>query len=826
MASTGAKFPSSVQDISESPWSDNSWTGDGNIYADDGSTAYITASTYDNGDQSYVLKAYNFDFSDIPDGATILGVTCRVNTWYRSGAGSGALDLLQLLNTSRAKVGTNQCSTQVALTTNNATVITKGSSSDLWGNELSSAWVKNSNFGVAMGIKATANNADVDIDYVTLEIEYEVSGETVTGAGTSDSTSTFSGVGKRIRSAIGAVAVVAALSAAGTVIPYSEVVTGEGSISGYSFFVAHIEHNTWDVGADEYVAEGETVTGAGAIDASSAISGSGIRVQPGAGAIEATSSISGAITQETIADWGHFKKIVVQTGYLDDNLTDFPLYVPVVADADIGASCRADGHDIRFTASDGTTILPYERESFSVDSGEATGNFWVKTDLSTAGTIIRIYYGNPGANDGEDAESVWDDDFKAVYHMDDATTSAILDSTENNNDGTKDAANTPIETDGKIGKGQDFNSANNENIDVADSVPLDITAALTISLWVKPETNPAWATPVTKGVSTTWDSNNYVLGLASGRIAGRWNGKGSVLADAGDVLATGEWSHTAFVVEAGTTNALKLYKNGVLIKQANRSGDPTPNASVLRIGSDSGAAGGDHVNGIMDEVRISGAARSAAWIKFEYYNTSADDNELTWGETVSGAGEISSVSSVEGTPLRIRGLAGTIGADSSISGNAIISVVGAGVIAAESSISGDGIRVQPGAGTVTAESGVSGRGQVLAIGVGSIGSESSVTGTPQVIRGGVGTIGATSNLWGKCYELSAFMGQISMSSSFSASGTAQKVGRGTITATSTVTGLGTDYTVANKNVYVKIGGEWITVSPTQGVAADADGGTF
>jgi len=169
---TGAIYPTLGTTVSESPWSDNNWTTPTNIYSDNAATANITASTYDNGDQSYVLKATGFDFSLIPNGSTIDGVIMRSNAWYRSGQGSGAMDLCQLLDASRAKVGTNNCSTQVALTTTNTTIITKGSSTDLWGNSLTTAWIKDPDFGVALGIKATAANADVDIDYVTPEVYY------------------------------------------------------------------------------------------------------------------------------------------------------------------------------------------------------------------------------------------------------------------------------------------------------------------------------------------------------------------------------------------------------------------------------------------------------------------------------------------------------------------------------------------------------------------------------------------------------------------------------------------------------------------------------
>lgn len=189
-ATTGAAYPTLGTAVAESPWSDNDWATPTNIYSDNASTANVTAATFDNGDQTSVLKATGFDFSAIPDGSTINGVIMRANAWYRSGTGSGAMDLCQLLNVSKAKVGTNNCSTQVALTTTNSTIITKGSSSDLWGNSLTTAWIKDPEFGVAIGVKATANNADVDVDYVTLEIYYTPPSTTLAD-GTNPSSSTI-----------------------------------------------------------------------------------------------------------------------------------------------------------------------------------------------------------------------------------------------------------------------------------------------------------------------------------------------------------------------------------------------------------------------------------------------------------------------------------------------------------------------------------------------------------------------------------------------------------------------------------------------------------
>lgn len=174
---TGVRYPHSGTTSAEDPWLDDDWVTPNNIVLDDSNYANITSNTYDTNDQSYVLKGYIFDFSDIPDTATIVGVRCTVNAYYS--AGSASIDLMQLLDVSRAKVGTNMASTPQALDGNSASTYTWGSSSNLWGNALTPTWVKDSDFGVALGAIATAPNTDVFVDYVALEVFYTVpSGDT------------------------------------------------------------------------------------------------------------------------------------------------------------------------------------------------------------------------------------------------------------------------------------------------------------------------------------------------------------------------------------------------------------------------------------------------------------------------------------------------------------------------------------------------------------------------------------------------------------------------------------------------------------------------
>jgi len=172
MADTGAKAPTAAESVAESPWSTSNcgWVNPTYIYG--AGEAAITHPAFDTDTYSYVLKAYTFDFSAIPDTATITGVSVTVNARYANGA--CGIALMQLLNTSRAKVGTNLASTPTALTTSAADYnFPSGGAPTLWGNALTPAWVKDADFGVAIGVRPTALNADVYVDSVVMTVYYQ-----------------------------------------------------------------------------------------------------------------------------------------------------------------------------------------------------------------------------------------------------------------------------------------------------------------------------------------------------------------------------------------------------------------------------------------------------------------------------------------------------------------------------------------------------------------------------------------------------------------------------------------------------------------------------
>ena len=102
-------------------------------------------------------------------------------------------------------------------------------------------------------------------------------------------------------------------------------------------------------------------------------------------------------------------------------------------------------------------------------------------------TILYLYYDADHADNSTYvgvpnsvvAESVWDANFVLVDHMKDgAGNNSTYDSTSNDNDGTKDGANTPEEeADGKTGYAQDFEA---EAIDYGSAASLENMTARTV----------------------------------------------------------------------------------------------------------------------------------------------------------------------------------------------------------------------------------------------------------------------------------------------------------------------------------------------------------
>ena len=112
------------------------------------------------------------------------------------------------------------------------------------------------------------------------------------------------------------------------------------------------------------------------------------------------------------ANWQYRREVTISNPNAN-NLTDFQVKITLNSTNFDFSKANADGSDIRFTADDGETLLPYWIEKWDSTSEEAV--IWVKVPSIPANgqVTIYMYYGNSEAVSESDPESVFEffDDF-------------------------------------------------------------------------------------------------------------------------------------------------------------------------------------------------------------------------------------------------------------------------------------------------------------------------------------------------------------------------------------------------------------------------------
>jgi hypothetical protein len=272
-----------------------------------------------------------------------------------------------------------------------------------------------------------------------------------------------------------------------------------------------------------------------------------------------------------------------------------------------------------------------------------TAGWFVKVPLvsTDSNTVIRIYYSKSDATDGEAEADTWNSAFVARYSMSDATTSTILDSTSNDNDGTKKGANEPIEATGKIGKAQDFDGTDDLILLGTQGTDYDgfNGTTWTFSAWVNPDniSNDQYVAGGIKdgGVDPPPGQRNIraiLLGFQDNYFNYFNQGKYPTNTAAhSQVAATAQtWQHLVLAL-SGTS--YKAYKDGVEVVSLTATNGLHPHADkqIDQYTLGAGRPGGTYGKTLFDEVRVSDVARAAAWIKFEYTNMDSADQEMTWG---------------------------------------------------------------------------------------------------------------------------------------------------------------------------------------------------
>ena len=342
-----------------------------------------------------------------------------------------------------------------------------------------------------------------------------------------------------------------------------------------------------------------------------------------------------------LGSWAKRIEITIDNTNIDSDLTHFP--VPIVLGTSVGqdddndVSCVFDelGSDanrkkIAITKADGTTEIYAEIELW--DDANERAVLWVsKSDFtitSASTTTLYLYYDSSqddnttyiGDIGDVAAQNVWDSDFLAVWHMKDATTTTIVDSTGNSRTLTKKAEDEPLQVDGAVGYAQQFDGSN-DYCTVPHETALDFSDTFTIEGLFKP-TNLTQSNKYFLGKgnakSLIWEYTNNSTEFFSNSYSGTNPRTGTQA-----VLAV-EWNYLAYAYDGSQWTCVK--NDSIFLDQA-RSFALSSSSYDWYFGQSAGGSGITAAS--YDEWRFSSVKRSNAYLKANYY--ALNDNLISWG---------------------------------------------------------------------------------------------------------------------------------------------------------------------------------------------------
>ncbi|MFZ5574184.1 MAG: DUF2341 domain-containing protein [Pseudomonadota bacterium] len=273
-------------------------------------------------------------------------------------------------------------------------------------------------------------------------------------------------------------------------------------------------------------------------------------------------------------DWSARKKITLTNPA--GEVADAPVLIRLHTGNFDFLSASEDGSDLRVVAGDDKTELKFHIEKW--DAINQLGLVWVKLPKLGATTEAWLYFGNEKSVSAADAKGTYDA-VSAVYHFNEAA--------GNPADSGPAGANATAFTGSRVAA-----SFANGGVKFADGQsltlpPVAAQGGWSVSLWVKPESLDG----------ALLRAGGLSLSLAGGVLTAQAGGAG---ATAPAPLVAGKWQHLAVVVEGG---ALKLYVDGKPAGEAGGAALPTGPLTL-----------GNGYRGEADEVQVSGAARTAAWV--------------------------------------------------------------------------------------------------------------------------------------------------------------------------------------------------------------------
>lgn len=323
------------------------------------------------------------------------------------------------------------------------------------------------------------------------------------------------------------------------------------------------------------------------------------------------------------SDWDYYRTLTIDSAYIDSELTDFPILVSI--SDEIGDKCKANGEDIVFTLTDNSTVLNHEIEKWDDNEDRIV---WVKipTISSSVDTVILMYYGNTEASDSQNPSGVWDSDYLGVYHLGETSGSA-LDSTGNANHGTY-VGSLPTRVTGNIGYAQYFDGS-------GDYITFPSGCWLTGDDFGTHEVYFEYDALADDTVMTQWNidgTNRFYFRLdGTDKFFTHCDADGSTqwIITSDDSAVVDTWYHISLSMKL---DDVKYKVDNLIVGSDDSCNMPSVDVGemlTIRVGARHD--NGFYIEGIFDEIRISGIARSEAWLNATSYTQHQTEGFLTWG---------------------------------------------------------------------------------------------------------------------------------------------------------------------------------------------------
>lgn len=296
----------------------------------------------------------------------------------------------------------------------------------------------------------------------------------------------------------------------------------------------------------------------------------------------------------------------------------FPLLVRLHAgNFNSFSELHSQGDDLRWLG-EGEVVSPSQIEQ--MDQPGQMAIVWVRIpELEADSSVSRLwmYYGNDKAISHFGAD-VYDQTFLLVYHF---AEGEVLprDATAQGHDASESRATT--KSDGWIGAALRFEGEGAVTVAARPTLRLDATTGWSYTAWIKSERPEANASVF----EAAGEGKRLRLQLEAGRLRVSYEGNGQRLESPAIAMKVGErWHHVGLTVQGKQAH---LYLEGEPVSSL--SIPMLPINPTLRLG---GSSDGHPFMGLMDEVQLSGVARSHDWMRLSARSQSPEYSVVSFHE--------------------------------------------------------------------------------------------------------------------------------------------------------------------------------------------------